>query len=38
MKIVNTHYYISSGVGSWGPRVKLASDAEIVNIKLNFMN
>lgn len=34
----NTHYYTSSGAGSWGPRVKLASDAEIVNIKLNFAN
>ena len=34
----STHYYISSGVGSWGPRVKLASDAEIVNIKVNFTN
>ena len=36
MKKGSTHYYVSSGVGSWGPRVKLASDAEIVNIKLNF--
>lgn len=34
----SSHYYISSGVGSWGPRVKLASDAEIVNIKVNFTN
>ena len=31
-----THYYVSSGVGSWGPPVKLASDAEIVNIKIKF--
>lgn len=38
MKKGSTHYYVSSGVGSWGPRVKLASDAEIVNIKLNFTN
>lgn len=38
LKKENTHFYVSSGVGSWGPRVKLTSDAEIVNIKLNFVN
>lgn len=36
LKKGNTHYYVSSGVGSWGPRVKIASDAEIVNIKVTF--
>lgn len=32
----NTHYYVSSGVGTWGPPVKLGSDAEIVNLKIKF--
>ena len=37
LKKENTHFYVSSGVGSWGPPVKLASDAEIVNIKIKFI-
>ncbi len=36
LKKDNTQFYVSSGVGSWGPPVKLASDAEIVNIKIKF--
>jgi hypothetical protein len=36
LKKGETHYYVSSGAGSWGPPVKLASDAEIVNIKIKF--
>jgi uncharacterized protein len=36
LKKEETHYYVSSGVGSWGPPVKLASNAEIVNIKIRF--
>jgi uncharacterized protein len=36
LKKVNTHFYVSSGIGSWGPPVKLASDAEIINFKINF--
>ena len=31
-----TQFYVSSGVGTWGPPVKIASDAEIVNIKIKF--
>lgn len=31
-----TQFYVSSGVGSWGPPVKLASDAEIINLKIRF--
>lgn len=31
-----TQFYASSGVGTWGPPVKLASDPEIVNIKITF--
>lgn len=34
--IGNTHYYISCGVGGWGPPVRTGSRPEIVNIKLNF--
>ncbi|HZW40236.1 MAG TPA: metallophosphoesterase [Ignavibacteriaceae bacterium] len=33
----NTQYYVSSGMGSWGPPVKIASDAEIVNIRIKFI-
>jgi predicted MPP superfamily phosphohydrolase len=32
----NTHYYVSSGVGTWGPPVKTGSSSEIVNIKIKF--
>jgi len=32
-----TQFYVSSGVGTWGPPVKLASDAEIVNIRIKFI-
>lgn len=32
-----THYYVSSGVGTWGPPVKLGSDTEIVNFKIKFV-
>ena len=32
----NTHYYVSSGAGTWGPPVRTGSSSEIVNIKLKF--
>jgi uncharacterized protein len=32
----NTHYYVSCGVGTWGPPVRLGNRPEIVNIKLKF--
>lgn len=32
----NTQYYVSSGLGTWGPPVKLGNDAEIVNILVQF--
>lgn len=32
----NTHFYVSSGVGTWGPPVRLGNRPEIVNIKLKF--
>jgi uncharacterized protein len=35
-KIGTTHYYVSDGVGTWGPPVRIASHPEIVHIHLNF--
>ncbi|HEX9253704.1 MAG TPA: metallophosphoesterase, partial [Ignavibacteriaceae bacterium] len=32
----NTHYYVSSGAGTWGPPVRTGSSSEIVNIKVKF--
>lgn len=32
----NTHYYVSSGAGTWGPPVRTGSSSEIVNIKIKF--
>lgn len=32
----NTHYYVSCGVGTWGPPVRLGSESEIVNMKIKF--
>lgn len=31
-----THYYVSSGVGTWGPPVRLGSDSEIIQFKISF--
>ena len=32
----NTHYYVSCGVGTWGPPVRTGNRPEIVNIKMQF--
>ncbi|MGK9476920.1 metallophosphoesterase [Melioribacter sp. OK-6-Me] len=32
----STHYYVSCGVGGWGPPVRTGSLPEIIQIKLNF--
>jgi predicted MPP superfamily phosphohydrolase len=32
----NTHYYVSSGAGTWGPPIRTGSSSEIVNIKVKF--
>lgn len=32
----NTHYYVSCGVGTWGPPVRLGSESEIVNLRIKF--
>ena len=31
-----THYYVTSGAGTWGPPVRTGSKSEIVNIKVIF--
>lgn len=35
-KIGNSHFYVTSGVGTWGPPVRIGSDAELVEIILRF--
>lgn len=32
----DTHFYVSSGVGTWGPPVRTGNRPEIVNIRLRF--
>jgi hypothetical protein len=32
----NTHYYVSCGVGTWGPPIRTGNRPEIINIKLQF--
>lgn len=32
----STHYYVSCGVGTWGPPVRIGSDSEIVQIKVKL--
>jgi hypothetical protein len=32
----NTHYYVTSGVGTWGPPVRTGSRPEIVRIRVGF--
>jgi uncharacterized protein len=36
LKKGNTHYYISSGIGTWGPPIRTGNHPEIVNIRLTF--
>jgi len=35
-RIGDTHYYISSGAGTWGPPIRVGTRPEIVLIRLNF--
>jgi predicted MPP superfamily phosphohydrolase len=32
----DTHYYVSSGVGTWGPPMRIGNRPEIVHIRLRF--
>jgi len=34
----STHYYVSCGVGTWGPPVRIGSYSEIVELTLRFSN
>jgi predicted MPP superfamily phosphohydrolase len=36
LKKGSTHYYVSCGVGSWGPPARIGSISEIVNIRITF--
>lgn len=38
LKKDQTHYYISSGAGTWGPPIRIGNCPEIVKIKINFTN
>ena len=38
LKKGNTHYYVTSGAGTWGPPVRTGSKSEIVNIKVTLKN
>ncbi len=31
-----THFYVSSGVGTWGPPIRIGNSPEIVHLKLSF--
>ena len=31
-----THFYVSSGVGTWGPPVRLGNTPEIINLRITF--
>jgi uncharacterized protein len=35
-KIANTHFYVSQGVGTWGPPVRIGTSPEIIKIRLHF--
>lgn len=36
-KINNTHFYVSCGIGTWGPPVRIGNKPEIVDIRLKFI-
>jgi hypothetical protein len=36
-KIENSHFYVSSGAGTWGPHVRIGNQPEIVHIKMRFL-
>lgn len=35
-KIAGTQFYVSNGVGTWGPPVRIGNRPEIVHLRLNF--
>ncbi len=36
LRLGSTHVFVSSGAGTWGPRVRIGSRPEIISIKLRF--
>ena len=38
LKKGNTQFYVTCGVGTWGPPVRLGSDSEIINLKIRFVD
>jgi hypothetical protein len=38
LKKGKTQFYVTCGVGTWGPPVRLGSDSEIVNLKIRFVD
>ena len=38
LKKNQTNYYVSCGVGTWGPPVRIGSVSEIVNLKVKFID
>jgi predicted MPP superfamily phosphohydrolase len=37
-KVDDTQFYVSSGVGTWGPPIRVGNKAEIVHITINFVD
>ncbi|NTW32948.1 MAG: metallophosphoesterase [Bacteroidetes bacterium] len=37
-QIDNTHFYVSTGFGTWGPPIRIGNKPEVVNIKFAFRN
>lgn len=35
-KIERTHFYVTSGVGTWGPPIRIGSDSELIVMNLHF--
>ncbi|MFZ4725789.1 MAG: metallophosphoesterase, partial [Paludibacter sp.] len=36
LKKGNTHYYVSSGLGLWGPQYRIGTESELVVINLKY--
>ncbi len=36
MKKGNTHYYVSSGLGLWGPKYRIGTNSELVVVNFNY--
>lgn len=36
LKLGNTNYFVSSGYGTWGPPIRVATDSEIIQVNVTF--